>query len=62
MEEIRRYPGIVEVMVEVREGRLYPGEDIMYVVIAGDIREHVFAGLMAAVNLIKAEVTRKIEI
>jgi molybdopterin synthase catalytic subunit len=34
----------------------------MYVVVAGDFRENVFAALMDAVNRIKAEVTRKIEI
>lgn len=62
LDEIRKRPGIVEVLAEIREGRLCPGEDIMCVVVAGDFRENVFAALMDAVNRIKAHVTEKIEI
>ena len=62
MDDIRQRPGIVEVLVEIREGRLYPGEDVMFIVVAGDFRENVFSALMDMVNRIKADVTRKIEI
>jgi molybdopterin synthase catalytic subunit len=62
IDDIRQRPGIVEVLVEIREGRLYPGEDVMFVVVAGDFRENVFSALMDMVNRIKADVTRKIEI
>jgi molybdopterin synthase catalytic subunit len=34
----------------------------MYVVVAGDFRENVFSALMDTVNLIKKDVTQKIEI
>lgn len=61
VDDIRQYPGIIEVLVEIREGRLYPGDDVMYVVVAGDFRENVFNALMDAVNRIKSDVTRKIE-
>lgn len=61
VDDIRKRPGIIEVLVEIREGRLCPGEDIMFVVVAGDFRENVFSALMDAVNRIKADVTRKIE-
>jgi molybdopterin synthase catalytic subunit len=61
VDDIRQYPGIIEVLVEIREGRLYPGDDVMYVVVAGDFRENVFDALMDAVNRIKSDVTRKIE-
>jgi len=37
------------------------GEDVMYVVVAGDFREHVFDAMIAAVNRIKADVTSKTE-
>jgi len=33
----------------------------MYVVVAGDFRENVFAAIVAAVNRIKADVTSKTE-
>ncbi len=58
---IKARPGIVEVLAEIREGTLRVGEDVMYVVVAGDFRENVFAALMDAVNAIKADVTRKTE-
>lgn len=60
--EIKARPGIIEMLVEIEEGRLFPGDDVMLVVIAGDFREHVFAALTDAVEAIKADVTKKTEI
>jgi molybdopterin synthase catalytic subunit len=60
--DMKGRPGIVEVLAEVREGAFRVGDDVMYVVVAGDFRENVFAVLMDTVNRIKAEVTRKTEI
>ena len=59
--DLKGRPGIVEVLVEIREGRLRTGDDVMYVVVAGDFRENVFSALMDAVNRIKSDVTRKVE-
>jgi len=59
--EIKKRPGIVEVLAEVREGKLKIGEDVMMIVVAGDFRENVFSALMDAVNTIKKDVTRKTE-
>ena len=59
--EMKKRPGITEVLAEVREGNLTVGDDVMYVVVAGDFRENVFPALMDAVNRIKAEVTAKIK-
>ena len=59
--ELKGRPGIVEVLVEIREGRLRTGDDVMYIVVAGDFRENVFSALMDAVNRIKSDVTRKVE-
>jgi molybdopterin synthase catalytic subunit len=53
--------GIVEVLAHVNEGTLKVGEDVMYVVVAGDFRENVFDAMIAAVNRIKADVTSKEE-
>ncbi len=60
--EMKKQPGIIEVLAEVRDGRLKVGEEIMNVVVAGDIRENVFPVLMETVNRIKAEVTQKKEL
>jgi molybdopterin synthase catalytic subunit len=61
LAEMKKQPGIIEVLAEVRDGRLKVGEEIMNVVVAGDIRENVFPVLMDTVNRIKAEVTKKQE-
>ena len=61
VDAIKSRPGIVEILVDIREGRLRLGEEIMHVAVAGDIRENGFAALMETVNRIKAEVTRKVE-
>ena len=59
--EIRAMTGIVEVLAHVNEGTLKVGQDVMYVVVAGDFRENVFDAMIAAVNRIKADVTSKEE-
>jgi len=59
--EAKKRPGIVEVLVEIREGLHPVGDDVMYIVVAGDIRENVSETLMDTLNRIKAEVTRKQE-
>ena len=60
--EIKAMTGIVEVLAHVNEGTLKVGEDVMYVVVAGDFRENVFDAMIAAVNRIKADVTSKREV
>ena len=59
--ETRQMDGIIEVLVDISEGHLDVGDDIMAVVVGGDTREHVFPALMDAVNRIKAEATKKTE-
>ncbi|MBW1720861.1 MAG: molybdenum cofactor biosynthesis protein MoaE [Deltaproteobacteria bacterium] len=61
LNEIRRKEGIVDVVADVNEGYLTIGEEILFVAVAGDIREHVFTALMEAVNRIKSEASRKKE-
>lgn len=53
--------GIVEVAVHLIEGYRKVGEDVMFVAVAGDIREHVFPVLEETVERVKKEVTRKKE-
>ena len=53
-------PGIVDVMVEIAEEKdLKVGEDVMYIVVGGDIRENVIETLTETLNRVKAEVTSK---
>ena len=53
-------PGIVDILVEIAEDQdLAVGDDVMYLVVAGDIREHVIAALTETLNVVKSTVTRK---
>jgi len=58
---MKKRPGIIDVIAEVREGTLLPGDDIMLVAVAGNFRENVFPVLKEMVNMIKKDVTQKKE-
>ena len=54
--------GILDVRVEIAEDRdLAVGDDVMLLLVAGDIRENVIAVLTETLNLIKSTVTTKTE-
>ena len=60
LAEKRAVPGIVDIQVHIRENqKLVVGDDVMFLVVAGDIRENVIQTLSDTLNLIKAEVTEK---
>jgi len=61
IHDIKILPGIVDVLVDVTEGRLKIGDEILAVAVAGDIRENVFGALIKAVDRIKAEASKKKE-
>jgi molybdopterin synthase catalytic subunit len=53
-------PGIIEILVEIAEDRdLSVGDDVMLLVVAGDIRENVISALTDTLNAIKSTVTEK---
>lgn len=58
----RKKEGIVEILVEIAEGKkLRVGDDVMYIVVAGDVRENVIETLTETLNEVKKEVTSKTE-
>ncbi len=60
LEEQKNRPGIVEILIHIFEGQtLSVGDDVMYLVVAGNIRENVLAVLTDTLNLVKSEVTQK---
>jgi len=62
IDTYKRRPGIVEIMVEIAEDRhLRVGDDVMLLLVAGDIRENVIDTLSAVLDAIKTIVTRKTE-
>ena len=62
LAEAGTWPGIFAVRGWVNEGDLSVGDDIMRLVVAGDIREHVFEGLQRLVSLVKTEVVSESEL
>ena len=62
LKEQRRRPGIVDIQVEIVENSdLTVGDDVMGLVVAGDIRENVISVLAETLDLIKKTVTKKTE-
>ena len=58
----KRRPGITDIRVEIAENRdLAVGDDVMLLLVAGDIRENVITVLTDTLNLIKTSVTHKTE-
>lgn len=54
--------GILDIRVEIAQDRdLVVGDDVMLLLVAGDIRENVIAVLTDTLNLIKSSVTTKTE-
>lgn len=59
--ETHKMDGIFHVRVWLNEGQLELGDDIMYVLIGGDIRPHVIHALQFLVGKIKNECVIEIE-
>ena len=61
-QEFLKRPGIYDIIIEAKEGRFYPGDDLLYMIVAGDIRENVKPALADLLDRIKAEAMSKKEI
>lgn len=61
-KEFLRYPGIYDIVIEARSGLLKPGDDLLFIVVAGDIREHVKPVLADLLDRIKSEAVAKKEL
>jgi molybdopterin synthase catalytic subunit len=61
-QEYSKKLGIYRILVEAKQGRLKPGDDLLFIVVAGDIRENVKAVLSELLDRVKAEAICKTEI
>jgi molybdopterin synthase catalytic subunit len=59
--EYERRPGIYRVLIEACEGRLRPGDDLLFIIVAGDIRENVKPVLAELLDRVKSEAVAKTE-
>ncbi len=66
MEEIRQEiearEGIFRAVAHANSGPMVPGDDVLYLIVAGDIRENVKAALADFLDRVKAEAVSKKEI
>ena len=62
IEKTRKLAGIFCVKVWINEGYLNVGDDMMYVLVGGDIRPHVEAALQYLVGCIKNECITETEL
>ncbi len=61
-QEYLRHPGIFDIIVEAQSGTLHPGDDLLFIIVAGDIRENIKPVLAELLDRIKAEAVHKREI
>lgn len=60
IKEQKKTPGIIEILIHINEGKLLKvGDDVMFLVVAGDIRETVIQTLTNTLNQVKTQVTSK---
>ena len=59
--EYEKKPGIYRVLIEAKSGRLRPGDDLLFIVVAGDIRENVKPVLAELLDRVKSEAVSKTE-
>ncbi|MEZ4600627.1 MAG: molybdenum cofactor biosynthesis protein MoaE [Syntrophotaleaceae bacterium] len=60
--EYEQRPGIYRVMAEACEGKLTPGDDLLFIIVAGAVREDVKPVLSEMLERIKAEAVTKSEV
>ncbi len=61
-EESSRLPGIFKVIIEAREGTFEPGDDLLFIIVAGDLRENVKQALSQTLDAVKSKAIQKQEI
>lgn len=61
LDTARLMEGVTHIRAWVNEGELEVGDDIMFVLVGGDVRDHVFEALQALVRMIKTEVVTEEE-
>ncbi len=62
VSQVEAMPGIIGARAWVNEGNLAVGDDIVWALVAGDVRENVFRAWETLSRRIKHEVTRQHEI
>ncbi len=59
--EIEQMEGIFKVIIEAHSGLMKPGDDLLFLIVAGDVRENVKPALALLLDRVKAEAISKQE-
>ena len=61
-EEFEKRPGIFRAIAHAEGGLMQPGDDVLFIIVAGDIRENVKSALSDLLDRIKSEAVSKREV
>ena len=61
-EEYLQRPGIFDIEILAKHGRFQPGDDLLFIIVAGDIRENVKIVMSELLDRVKSEAITKREI
>lgn len=61
-QEFLTKEGIFDIIIEAKSGRFKPGDDLLFIMVAGDLRENVKPVLANLLDRIKAEAIAKKEV
>lgn len=61
-QELLQREGIFDIVIEAKSGGFQPGDDLLFLIVAGDIREHIKPVLAELLDRVKAEAMTKQEI
>jgi molybdopterin synthase catalytic subunit len=61
-QEYLQHEGIFDIIIEAFSGTFQPGDDLLYIIVAGDIRENIKPVLSDLLDRLKAEAVTKKEI
>ena len=61
-QEYKQKPGIYDIIIETHSGRFLPGDDLLFILVAGDVRENIKPVLSELLDRIKAEAISKKEV
>ncbi len=61
-QEYLQHEGIFDIIIEAFSGTFQPGDDLLYIIVAGDLRENIKPVLSDLLDRVKAEAVMKKEI
>lgn len=61
-QEYLQHEGIFDIIIEAKNGTFDPGDDLLFIIVAGDIRENIKPVLSELLDRVKAEAVAKNEI